>query len=451
VASKILWRGALWLAIAWAIGAPEARSDDSVGFDVSKIYEVPADGQPARGAAEPLVTIVEFSDFHCAYCRMAADTLADVLRLFPDDVRVVYRHSLLDPEDGTLAAEASLAAADQGRFWPMHDRLFAASAGIDRAEVDRAAREIGLDLDRFRNDLDSGRFLSAARAADRGASLLGVSATPVFFVNGRPLVGAHGLGTFVRLIEEERARAAALVKGGTPRREVYRAAVDGGLARARPTLPGADRVAAVSLDGDTVYPVGLGLPSHRTGSDQALVTVVEFGDFLCSYCVKVQAVLRRLRADYGDDIRWVYRHMPVIGGPTSRLIAEATVAAGEQGKFWDMHDALYRHPARIGRPELETLAESLGLDMRAFRAALDARSHQRAVAHDLAAAVALGVRGTPTFFINGQAVVGAQDAETFRAVIDATLREAMVLEQGGVPRSEIYRRVTGRQPTDPPR
>lgn len=414
----------------------------SAGFDAAATYRVPLDDAPARGAKDALVTVVEYSDFHCQYCRLAADTVAELLRVFPRDVRVVYRHSLLDPEDGTLAGEASIAAAAQGRFWPFHDRLFAADGPIDRAEVERAAREVGLDMDRFRADLDDARHRSAVRAEDRRAAELGVTATPVFFVNGRPLVGAHGLGTFISLIEEERARAEKLVASGVPRAEVYHRITARGRPRAEPMPDGADLVPPPRVDPDATYPVGLGAGFQRRGRDDALVTVVEFGDYRCGFCIKVEPVLEELEKSYGGEVRFVYRNLPLGGNPESRLIAEGAMAAGEQGRFWEMHDRLFSTAGPIDRPVLEQLARELGLDPRRFGAALDQRKFELDVSREAAEAARLGVRGTPTFFINGTPLVGARPDSEFRALIDKKLTEARALVKRGVAPAAVYDTVT---------
>ena len=438
----------LTVVTALTAGAGDARSQQvlgDAGFDASATYRVPLDDAPARGARDALVTVVEFSDFHCQYCRMASDTVAELLRIFPRDVRVVYRHSLLDPEDGTLAGEASMAAAAQGRFWPFHDRLFASDGPIDRAEVDRAAREIGLDMDRFRADMDGARYRSAVRAEDRRAAELGVTATPVFFVNGRPLVGSHGLGTFVSLIEEERARAEKLVAAGVPRAEVYHRVTARGRARAEPIPDGADLVPPPRLDPDATYAVGLGNSFQRRGGDDALVTVVEFGDYRCGYCIKVEPVLEELEKSYGREVRFVFRNQPLGGNPESRLIAEAAMAAGEQGRFWQMHDRLFATEGPIDRPVIDQLAREIGLDLGRFGAALDRRRFELDVSRDAAEGARLGVRGTPTFFINGTALVGARPAAEFRAVIDKKLAEARALVKRGVAPAAVYDAVTRRR------
>ncbi|KAB2890821.1 MAG: thioredoxin domain-containing protein, partial [Kofleriaceae bacterium] len=126
------------------------------GFDPDAVYAVPLADSERRGPDDALLTIVEFSDFGCRFCVRAQHTLEQVERLYPGQVRWVFRHFPLDEDEGTLAAEAAVAAANQGRFWPMHDRLFAVRGQVDRAAVELYAAELGLDLTRFRHDLDSG-------------------------------------------------------------------------------------------------------------------------------------------------------------------------------------------------------------------------------------------------------------------------------------------------------
>jgi protein-disulfide isomerase len=270
-----------------------------------------------------------------------------------------------------------------------------------------------------------------------------VSATPVFFINGRPLVGAHGLGTFVQLIEEERSRAESLIAGGVARRDVYHRVTARGRPRASSIPDGADLVPPPRLDPDGLYQVGLGDPSQRKGREEALVTIVEFGDFNCGYCAKVQPVLAELARSYGDEVRFAFRHMPR-GSDESRVIAEAALAAGEQGRFWDMHDRLFNSEGRLDRPALEQIARDLSLDMGRFRSALDRRQFSPQVSLDAAEAARLGVRGTPTFFINGSPLIGARSEAEFRALVDRKLAEARALIKRGVPRGKIYQTVTKR-------
>ena len=432
------------LIVAIVLTTDGAHADEG-GFDAAATYRVPVAGAPARGPDDAVVTLIEYSDFHCRYCRRASETVAELQRLYPRELRVIYRHSLLDPEDGTQAAEAAEAARAQGRFWAFHDRVFAERGAIDRAALESCAREVGLDMARFRRDLDSGRFRSAVREEDRVAAQLGVSATPAFFINGRPLIGSHSLGMFIAVIEEERAEAEALVARGVARGDVYDRVTGGGLGRAGPIKAGADQPAEPEVDRQAIYPVGLGPAAQRLGVDDALVTIVEFGDYRCGYCARVMPVLGELLHQYGTDLRIVYRHLPLAGNPESHRLAEAAAAAGEQGRFWEMHIRLFATGGRMDRPQIEALAAGLGLDAARFRAALDRRRFAADVSADAAEGARLGVTGTPTFFINGTPIIGAAGLDMFKVVIEQKLTEARALVKRGVPRGEIYRRVTERK------
>src|SRR5205814_5210772 len=139
--------------VAVAIVAAPARAD-RLGFDPKTIYKVPRGEAPTNGPADAPVTIVAWSDYACAYCNRVQGTLDHLARLYPGQLRWVHRTLPLDDEN-TLGPEAALAAAAQGRFRPMNDRLFGLGGRVDRAAVELLARELGLDMVRFRADLDS--------------------------------------------------------------------------------------------------------------------------------------------------------------------------------------------------------------------------------------------------------------------------------------------------------
>jgi Na+/H+ antiporter NhaA len=166
---------------------------------------------------------------------------------------------------------------------------------------------------------------------------------------------------------------------------------------------------------------------HIRGPDQAPVTLLEYGDFECPYCGQAEAVVRELLASFGDDLRYVWRHLPLNDVHSSaQLAAEAAEAAGAQGSFWEMYDALLAHPGAIYPDELTRLAEELDLDTERFWAGLRRREHAPRVAEDVASADASGVSGTPTFFINGRRHSGAYDLDTLtQAVRAARWRQTM--------------------------
>jgi protein-disulfide isomerase len=182
---------------------------------------------PQKGAVQPLVVVVELSDFQCPFCGRLAEGLDEIVRTYPDDVRLVFKQFPLRMHpDAELGARAALAAQAQGRFWAMHDRLFA-TRQMKRDATLAHAREIGLDEDAFAAALDDPAVAERV-AADRslGASL-GVRSTPTFFVNGRPFAGALEGERLRAIVEEELAAASRLVEAGCER-----ATIPGKVARA---------------------------------------------------------------------------------------------------------------------------------------------------------------------------------------------------------------------------
>jgi protein-disulfide isomerase len=164
----------------------------------------------ARGAREAPVTIVEFSDFQCPYCRSVVATLKDVAARYPDRVRWVFRDFPLEnlhPE-APLAHEAARCAGDQGKFWPYHDLLFA-ETNLTPDALKQYAAQVGLEASAFAQCLESRRHRAAVAADVAAGAQLGVTGTPTFFINGRPLVGNLPLAEFQRVIERELAKTAA--------------------------------------------------------------------------------------------------------------------------------------------------------------------------------------------------------------------------------------------------
>jgi Na+/H+ antiporter NhaA len=149
---------------------------------------------------------------------------------------------------------------------------------------------------------------------------------------------------------------------------------------------------------------------HIRGSNEAPVTLVEYGDYQCPYCGQAELVIRELLETFGDDLRYVWRHLPLNDvHPNAQMAAEAAEAAGAQGRFWDMHDRLLSAQDQLTPADLTRHAEELGLDAGRFWDELRRREHTRRVDRDVASADASGVSGTPTFFINGRRHRGAYD------------------------------------------
>ena len=158
------------------------------------------------------------------------------------------------------------------------------------------------------------------------------------------------------------------------------------------------------------------------GPDDAPITLVEFSDFECPFCIRVLPTLDQIEETYGDQVRIVYRHFPLTGiHPNAQLAAEASLCADAQGKFWEMHDAIFEVRGKADAEELKTMAEGLGLDTELFGGCLDSGEFRGQVEADLEAGRQAGVTGTPALFINGRFLSGAQPFNVVSRVIDDEL------------------------------
>jgi len=393
------------------------------------VYRLPVDDSPARGAPDALVTLVEFSDYQCPYCRMAHGTVTQVEKKYAGKIRVVMKQfplTTMHPQ-ARPAALAAIAAGLQGRFWEMHDRLFG-SAQLDPDTLERHARDIGLDVERWKRDQQDPKVAAVIERDMELGSSVGVGGTPAFFVNGRRLPGgAAPLDQFAALIDEELAKAEALVRQGTPRAQVYAKLQEKAVSSAAPPVV----VKKVDAPADA--------PSF--GPAMAKVTIVEWSDFQCPYCSRAAPVVEQIRQAYPKDVRFVFRHLPLPMHPDAQRAASAAVAAQAQGKFWQLHDWMFAHQHELDEASLEKAAASLGLDVEKFKAAMRSRTTSDRVAADMQAAQAVGVSATPTVFVNGREHVGGLPFEAMKAEIDREIARADKLLSSGVKPADLYGRL----------
>jgi Na+/H+ antiporter NhaA len=167
---------------------------------------------------------------------------------------------------------------------------------------------------------------------------------------------------------------------------------------------------------------------HIRGGEDALVTLVEYGDYECPYCGQAEVAIRELLSSFGDDLRYVWRHLPLNDvHQHAELAAEAAEAAGAQGAFWDMHDLMLDHQDALDARDLDRYAEELRLDTDRFWGDIREHRHAARIAEDVASADASGVTGTPAFFINGRRHEGAYDVDTLAAAVRSTRWRADLL------------------------
>jgi protein-disulfide isomerase len=162
---------------------------------------------------------------------------------------------------------------------------------------------------------------------------------------------------------------------------------------------------------------------HVQGKPGAPVVLVEYGDYECPDCLNAWPIVKELRERLGDALAVVFRHYPQSGiHPHASAAAQAAEAAASQGKFWEMHDLLFRNQHRLADLDLTHLALQLGLDIYRFQADYERVSHVRRIADDVDSGTNSGVRGTPTFFINGCRYSGKKDFASLLAAIEAVRR-----------------------------
>ncbi|HEX6385068.1 MAG TPA: thioredoxin domain-containing protein [Anaerolineae bacterium] len=372
------------------------------------------DGHAYRGNPEAPVVIEEFSDYQCPFCgRFVSQTLSalDVNEIASGEVVLVYYDfplTNIHPQ-ATAAANAARCAGEHGAaaYWAMHDLLFANpgqwSVQDANAVFSTYGEDLGLDRARFNECLESERYGEAIQAdVDLGLSR-GVSSTPTFFINEQPLVGAQPLTVFTDAI--------AVVQEG------------GQIAAAQPSEP---------ATGPVLAPTPAAIPDENVagtlGNPDAPVRIVEYSDYQCPYCQRhslqtlPQILSQMIEA---GQVYYVFKDFPLESiHPEARAAANAARCAGDQDAYWPMHDALFAsqdqwaNQGTAASDVFTTLAADLELNVAAFDECLAAGQHDAVVQASIDEALSLGVSSTPTFFIDGYPMAGAQPFEVFAFAVE---------------------------------
>ncbi len=430
-------------------------SSDAVGEDDAAV-PVSAD-DPIRGSRNALVTVVIFSDFQCPYCSKLAATLERVAESYGDDLRFVFKHDPLSfHPHARLAAEvgqAVMTLKGSEAFWRYHDMAFRRQQLMSPDAIRAWAIAAGADGRDIEDGLTNEKWSPKVERDEALAKRLGASGTPASFVNGVSVSGAQPYEKWKDVIDSELAKAKELVQRGVSRDRVY-----GRMAAANFKEPS---VAKHDDDDDDdkpdtqVWKVPVATSPTR-GSASALVTVVEFGDFQCPYCKRVQPTLERLRTEYGDRVRWVWKDEPLPFHPRAMPAAElARFARTQKGEaaFWIAHDKLFDAQPKLDDADLEAVARTMGLDVAKATAAIKNKAFQKGIDEDVSLGEDVQASGTPHFFVNGHRIVGAQRYENFKALIDAEIAKAEGLVRSGVAKTALYQTILkdGRSAPDPER
>lgn len=407
--------------------SPRVNAEQAPFEDVA--YRVPVGDSPAKGSPEAPVTIVEFADFECPFCARAHATVEALFEKYPGKIRWVMKHNPLPFHP--VAVPAAITALEVKRqkgdaaYWQALARFYTAEA-LTAELLLAVADEHGLEAKPLLARFESERLPAELQADQYLAMDLAAQGTPHFFVNGRRLAGAQPLEVFEQLVTQELEKVAALGLSG----DVYS------------TLQ-ADALPPPGLVRRDVPPLPADAPS--LGPAGAPVTIQMFSDFECPYCQRVLPTIAAIREQYPDQVRLVWRHLPLPfhqhAKQASAAALEAKAQRGEQG-FWAMAERMMgmpgvflgKHSPRSGDtpPPLPMLtaeflreqAKAMGLSEERFSTAIGEGVHLATIAADEQAARKLGVNGTPAFFINGYFLSGAQPFDRFERLVRLAIDEA---------------------------
>jgi protein-disulfide isomerase len=344
----------------------------------SATQTAPARPAPAR------VEVVLYSDFQCPFCSLFAGAFRELQAKGVEGVQtdVRFKHFPLDElhPAARLAHQAALAAGEQGKFWEMHDLLFADHSSLTRARVAQLAAKLGLDPARFTRDLDSERVKQVIAADRAEGERLGVQGTPTFFVNGRGYTGGRSVEQLRQLVSDAAVRAQALAE------------------------------------------VGEGLLSR--GPAGAPVTIELFADLQSPVTRPAFAVLNDAARKYPSKVRVQFRNFPLSFHPQAALAHEAAMTAAAEGRFWEFVGFILEHQTALREQDLIAEAGRLGLDASKFADSLGRRRYAPRVEADLEAGHGRGLRGSPVTFVNGKRIDGVPSMEKIVEYVESELAAA---------------------------
>jgi protein-disulfide isomerase len=361
---------------------------------------------PAMGPAAAGVTLVVFEDMECPFCAKLRPTLAKLREQYAGTLRVVFKHNPLPfHTHAEAAAEALEAARLQGKFWEMHDYLLQHQDKLDDVGLQAAADAIKLNRPQFDTAMAAHGGRDRIEADIEQASALGARGTPNLFVNGRKLVGAKEEGVIKPLIDEEDKHAEAVAHSGVPKDGVYEAIISKG--KLLDSLSPEEKKIDVT-----------GAPSR--GPAGAAVQIVAFQDFQCPFSARLDPHMAEIEKEFEGRVRVTWMDFPLRTiHPMAEMFAEAGQEAQKQGKFWAFHKAVMADNGALSADVMITAAKKAGMDVKALQNALDKHTWVEAVEKQHKLGESLGVKGTPSVFINGHQFVPQTgfSAGTFRGAV----------------------------------
>lgn len=427
----------------WDAEASDTQpEDEEPTFSDSEI--LPVADSPILGDPEAPVTIVAFLSTECAFSALGADRIEKIVDRYDGDVRMVFKHfSLGIHRDGQSASRFMEAARRQNEevFWDMKSGFFdrlVRDQSDDSVEDHAMALgdEFGLDTEQLLEDYHDPKLRRSVEADEALARRLEITGTPHFIINGERISGARPYEKFAELVDQKLEEADKMLARGVERSDLYAEAISQNMDVEPPSEKEPDSAEPQDepaepqdeppevVDSEALE--ALTIPDFQTrGPDDAPVTIFGFIGFQCPFSARGVDILEEVVDEYGDDVRLVYKHFPLAAHEFSKPASRAAVAAGHQGKFFEMHDALFANQQKFSEPDiLEQLAKELDLDIDQFNEDMESTSTAKQIEQDHKEGKDAEVRGTPVYFVNDQFVRGAQPVEVFRELIDQQLDKA---------------------------
>ncbi|AKV02645.1 Periplasmic thiol:disulfide interchange protein DsbA [Labilithrix luteola] len=410
---------AMWRSVSGGAAGTWADSDSPIPV-TSK--------DPVWGNRDAPVTVVVFSDFQCPFCSRVEPTLEQVKKTYgPGKVRLVWKNQPLPfhekAKPAAEAAQAVFALKGSDAFWKFHDTAFQNQKDLAPEAYEKWAVDAGVDANQFKSALASKKGSSKIDEDQQLATKVGANGTPSFRINGVELVGAQPFDKFKEAIDKELGKAQAKIAAGTPKDQVYVAMSKENFKAPAPKPAAAEP--EEKEDTTTVWKVPVGNAPFQ-GKADAPITIVEFSDFQCPFCKRVEPSLEKIRETYGDKVRIVWKHEPLPfhprAEPAAELAVEARIQKGDKG-FWEAHKRLFESQPKLEDADLEKIAADMGLDVAKVKTAIADKKHKALIDADNALGQSVQANGTPHFFVNGRRIVGAQPFDKFKAIIDEELKK----------------------------
>src|SRR5690606_30774134 len=305
-------------------------------------------------------------------------------------------------------ARAIYKAKGDKAFWDAHDKIFDSQPKLSDEELLEAVKDLGVPASVLAQAISSDKYADKFEQSSDLANDFQARGTPHFFVNGIRVKGAQPFDAFKKIIDEQLKKANAMIKKGTPRSQIYAEIMKEGKT---PPPPPKKEVAPAPAD------------APAKGNKNAKIIIQEFSDFECPFCSRVNPTIKTVLDKHGNDVKIVWRSMPLPFHQNAPLASEAAheiyVQKGDAA-FWEYHDKLFegQKSPGLGREALEKYAsEMAGVDMAKFKKALDDRTHKARVEKDMEDGKQAGISGTPGFVVNGYFISGAQPYGAFKKAI----------------------------------